>query len=244
VSGITPTDHGIKMTARLDAVTGVSSETQPAQPLPLPENSPVAGQQSRFSLALPVPVPWPLLAAAGSGSITNKQIRSGKENITPIAVEIFPVHDQLALGVTLRNDGPGRLHGETGTVWYMATPTIDHDGHAIRLGNVTITKKSDSPLWRDISEAVTPQLGDSLGRSYSYDFTGLMQQARASLDKALADPKNTAGLRIAVANGDLRLVRTANLPDSFVIEGIFAADVGVALPEAKPDQAASVAGEH
>jgi hypothetical protein len=63
------------------------------------------------------------------------------------------------------------------------------------------------------------------------------------VNRALADPKNTAGLKVAVANDDLKLGRTANLPDSFVIEGLFTADVGVALPEANPEGQQAKAGQ-
>lgn len=239
VSGITPTDHGLKMSARLDAVTGVSSTPQPTQSLPLPENNPAPGQESRFSLALPLPVPYPLLAAAGSGGVTGKPVKSGRSGVTPLEVEIIPDHDQLALGITIRDDTAGPRRGAAGTVWYTATPRIDHDGHAIRLDGVAMTKKTDAPLWHDISDAVVRNLGHRLGNSYSYDFSGLLQQGRTALEKALADPKNTAGLTVSVANDDLRLGRTANLPDSFVIEGLFTADVGVALAGANPgsDQA-------
>jgi hypothetical protein len=241
VSDIIPTDNGIRMTARLDAITGVSSTSQPAQPPPLPQNVAVTGQESRFSVALPLPVPYPLLAAAGSGGITNKPVKSGKESITPVEVEIIPVRDRLALGITLRDDTKGPHRGSMGTVWYTATPAIDHNGHAIHLGNVAMTKKLDAPMWHDIRESVVAEIGNTLGNSYSYDFSALLQQGRSALDKALADPKNTAGLKIAVANDDLRLGRTANLPDSFVIEGLFTANVGVALPgaNAAPEQAAS-----
>jgi hypothetical protein len=243
VSGIAPTDHGIKMSARLDAVTGVSSTAQQTQSLPLPQNVPVTGQESRFSLALPLPVPYPLLAAAGSGGITGKPIKSGKDGITPLQIEIIPSHDQLALGITLRDDTAGPHRGASGEIWYTATPVIDHDGHAIRLDKVVMTKKIDGPLWHDIPEPVVQQLGDTLGRGYSYDFSGLLQQGRTAMNKALADPKNTAGLKVGVANDDLKLGRTANLPDSFVIEGLFTADVGVALPEANPESQQAKAGQ-
>jgi hypothetical protein len=232
VAGISPTDNGIRMTARLDAVTGVASTPQQAQPLPLPDNVSVTGQQSRFSVALPLPVPYALLAAAGSGGITGKPIKSGKERITPLQIEIIPARDQLALGITVRDDTAGPRRGATGTLWYTATPKVDQDGHAIRLDKVAMTKKIEAPLWRDISDSAARELGDTLGRSYSYDFSALLLQGRTALNKALADPRNTAGLKVAVTNDDLRLGRTANLPDSFVIEGLFTADVGVALPDA------------
>lgn len=243
VTGITPMDNGIEMTARLDAVTGVSSRAQATEPLPLRDNVAVTGRESQFSLALPLPVPYPLLAAAGSGSIVGKPIKSGKERVTPLQVEITPVHDQLALGITMRDDSAGPHRGATGTIWYTASPTIDHDGHAIRLSNVAMTKKIDAPLWRDISDRSARELGTTLGDSYSYDFSPLLQQGQAALNKALADPKNTAGLKIAVANNDFRLNRTANLPDSFVIEGLFTADVGIALPEANPQSQQAQSGQ-
>jgi hypothetical protein len=243
VSNVNATDHGLKMSARLDAVTGVSAKPQASKPLPLPENTPVSAQASRFSVALPVPVPYPLLAAAGAGSIVGKAIKAGKITITPTEIAIYPVHDQLAVGVTLRDDTPGHLRGQTGTVWFTATPAVADNGHAIRLGNLTPTKSIDSPLWRAISPAVDSTLKDTVEKTYSYDFSGLLQQAKSNLDHALADPKNTAGLTIRVTDEDLKLGRTANLPANFVIEGLFNADVGIALPpnagaqSANPQQA-------
>ncbi|HEY3777665.1 MAG TPA: DUF4403 family protein [Rhizomicrobium sp.] len=231
VSDITATDNGIKMSARLDAMTGVSATPQQQKPLPLPDNTPVTAQASRFSVALPVPVPYPLLAAAGAGGIVGKAIRSAKTRVTPTEIAIYPVHDQLAVGVTLRDDTPGKLRGKTGTVWFTATPTVDNNGHAIRLGNLTTTRSIDSPLWHAVSAAVDP-LKQKVATTYSYDFSGLLQQAKSNLDRALADPKNTAGLKIGVTNEDLKLGRTANLPGNFVIEGLFNADVGIALPNA------------
>ena len=169
VTGITPTDNGIKLTARLDAVTGISSTAQPTQPLPLPENVAVTGRESQFSLALPLPVPYQLLAAAGSGGIVGKPVKSGKERVTPLQVEIIPSHDQLALGITVRDDTSGPRHGATGAIWFTASPSIDHDGHAIRLGNVTMTKEDRRALWHDISTSAAHSLGTTLANSYSYD---------------------------------------------------------------------------
>lgn len=234
VSGVSATDNGVKISARLDAATGISSTPQPgAQPLPLPANTPVTpSQASRFSLAVPLPVPYPLLAAAGAGGIVAKPIKAGASLVVPTEIEIHPARDQLAVGVTLRVDTPGALRGKTGKVWFTATPTVDETGHAIRLANVTPTQRIDSRLWHDVSPALERQLAEAVGKSYSYDFSGLLQQAKSQLDRALADPKNTAGLTILVSNDDLRLGRTANLPDSFVIEGLFNADVSAALPNA------------
>jgi hypothetical protein len=238
VSNVTATDNGIKMSARLDAVTGVSATPQPQKSLPLPENTPVTAQASRFSVALPVPVPYPLLAAAGAGGIVGKAIHAGKTIVTPTEIAIYPDHDQLAVGITLRNDTPGKLRGKTGTVWFTATPAVDDNGHAIRLGNLTATQNNNSPLWHTVSAAVD-SLKQKVGKIYSYDFSGLLQQAKSTLDHALADPKNTAGLTVRVTNEDLKLGRTANLPANFVIEGLFNADLGIALPNAAEQSANS-----
>jgi hypothetical protein len=235
ISGVTATDNGIRMSARLDASTAVSSSAPPpSQPLPLPDNNPVTAQASRFSVALPVPVPYPLLAAAGAGGIVGKPVKAGATAVTPTEIEIFPSHEQLAIGVTLRDDSRGRARGRTGTVWFTATPTVDNNGHVIRLANVAMTEAIPSPFWHDVSGAVDPKLGQLVAQSYSYDFSGLLQQARSTLTQTLANPKNTAGLTISVGNDDLKLGRIANLPGNFVIEGLFNADLGVALPGQMP----------
>lgn len=230
VSNVTATDRGIRMSARLDAQTGVTTTPPPAsKPLPLPQNTPVTTQASRFSVALPVPVPYPLLAAAGAGGIVGKPLKTGVITVTPTQIEIYPSDDLLAVGVTLRDDTRGREHDRRGVVWFTATPVVDDKGHAIRLGGVTAARGRNSPLWHAVSPAI-PKLVGAIGRSYSYDFSGLLQQARSTLDSALANPKNTAGLKISVTNDNLRIGRTANLPGNFVIEGLFSADVGVSVP--------------
>ena len=58
---------------------------------------------------------------------------------------------------------------------------------------------------------------------------GAVNDARTKLNQAIADPKNTGNVKIDVANDDLRLGRTALLPDAFVVEGTFNADVTATL---------------
>jgi hypothetical protein len=233
VAGVTAADQGIQINARLDAGTSVSMTQPPATPPPpLPENTALSSPQGRFALAVPLTIPYPLLSEAGALRMGSKEIRAGKSAITPMGIEIFPNNNQLAVGVTFRNDTQGRLRGETATVWYTAAPTVDNNGHAIRLGNLAMTHKLDNRLWPAVAQAVDTGLPKAVGASYGYDFSGLVQDARTKLDQAIADPKNTGGVKISLANDDLHLGRTAILPDSFVIEGLFNADATITLETA------------
>jgi hypothetical protein len=163
--------------------------------------------------------------------MVGKLMRSGATAITPTQVTIYPDHDQLAVGVTVRDDTPGRDRGKTGVVWYTAMPIVDDNGHAIRLGNVTMAPATNTPLWHAVSAVVDPALGQAIAKSYSYDFSGLLKQAQSTLNQALANPKNTAGLVVRVSNDNLRLGHTANLPGNFVIGGLFSADLTIAPPK-------------
>jgi hypothetical protein len=53
----------------------------------------------------------------------------------------------------------------------------------------------------------------------------LVRDAKTKLDQAIADPKNTANVKIKIVNDDLHLGRTAMLPQNLVVEGLFDADV-------------------
>ncbi|HWY15852.1 MAG TPA: DUF4403 family protein [Rhizomicrobium sp.] len=229
VPGVQVGDDGIKLVARLEAATSVSA-TKPADAGPgeLPENAPMPPQPGKFSLAVPLAIPYPLLAAAASANIIGKPVRSGGQSVTPTAVEVFPSTNRLAIGATFRVDGPGKLHGQNGTVWFTAAPTVENDGHLIRLRNFAMTRKIGNRLWA-LSAAIRNGLPQAIGNAYSYDLSPLVRDARSKVDDAIKDPKNTGGAKIEISNDDLRLGRTALLPNNFVVEGLFDADVSATL---------------
>ena len=227
ISGATPTDTGVRIDARLDADAGVSTNPAPqTNPGELPQNVPLATPAGRFSVALPIPIPYPLLSAAGAWRMLNKPLQSGAAGITPLGTEFFPSKDQLAVGVTIRVDSPVQLRDKLATVWFTGKPDVDDNGHAIRLTGLTLTKKLDNPLWAPLSGAID-ELPAIIASSYSYDFSGLVADARSRLNQAIANPKNTGGIKVTVANDDLRLGRSALLPENFIIVGLFNADVTV-----------------
>jgi hypothetical protein len=234
VPGVQVGDDGIKLVARLEAATSVSA-TKPADAGPgeLPENAPLPPQPGKFSLAVPIAIPYPLLAAAASANIIGKPVKSGAQAITPTGMEFFPSTNRLAISATFRVDGLGKLHGQTGTVWFTAMPAVENDGHLIRLRNFAMTRKIGSRLWA-LSAAIRNGLPQAIGKAYSYDLSLLVRDARSKVDEAIKDPKNTGGVKIEVADDDLRLGRIALLPDNFVVEGLFDADVSATLEKIHP----------
>ena len=226
VPGVIATDDGIRLIARLDATTAVSANKPPdLPPTHLPENSPISGPAGRFSVAVPLPIPYPALGEGGAERLKGKPIRAGGAAITPLGVEIFPSKDKLAVGVTFRADVRRTMSGKTGTVWFTATPMIDNNGHAVRLANLTMTGKTNSRLWPAVAAPVNSELPKVIGATYGYDFSWLVRDAKTKLDQAIANPKNTANVKINISNDDLHLGRTAMLPQNFVVEGHFDADV-------------------
>lgn len=226
VPGVIAMDDGIRLIARLDVKTAVSANKPPSLPQPpLPENTPMNGPTGRFSLNLPLPIPYSALGEAGAEKLKGKQIRAGGAAITPIGVQIFPSNGKLAVGVTFLANVRGPMHGKTGTVWFTATPTIDNSGHAVRLNNLTMTPKTNSRLWSAVAAPVNSQLAKTIGAMYGYDFSWLVRDAKTKINQAIANPKNTANVKINISNDDLHLGRSALLPQNFVVEGIFNADV-------------------
>ncbi|HEX3431529.1 MAG TPA: DUF4403 family protein [Rhizomicrobium sp.] len=230
VPGVIATDDGIRLIARLDATTAVSGNKPPAMAAtPLPENHPITGAAGHFSLAVPLPISYSALGEVGAERLKGKPIKSGAAAITPIGIEMFPSNDKLAVGVTFRCDSRGPMRGKTGTVWFTATPTIDNNGHAVRLSDLTMTTKANSRLWPAVAAAVNSGLPKAVGATYGYDFSWLLRDSKTKLDQAIANPKNTANIKITIAKDDLHLGRTAMLPDNFVVEGLFDADVSATV---------------
>jgi len=238
IPGVTVDDEGVNVAARLDVATSVTTQKPAEQPpAGLPQNTPLDTQPGRFSLHVPIAVPYGILASTPSGRITGKPIKAGGMAITPVKVEMFPSNGKLAIGVTFRADAPAKLRGQSGTVWYMAEPAVENGGHLIKLKYLALTPKTDSRLWQ--LRPALDRLPPAVGATYSYDLGPAVQEARAKVREAIADPKNTGGARITVANDNLRLGRTVLLTDAFVVEGDFDADVTVALGE--PGRQASAA---
>jgi len=230
VPGVIATDDGIRLIARLDATTAVSANKPPElPPTPLPENNPINGPTGRFSLAVPLPIPYAALGEAGVERLKGKPIRSGRSAITPFGIEIFPSGDKLAVGVTFRSDVQGPTRGKTGTVWFTAVPTIDNSGHAVKLTSLTLTKKTSSHMWDAVAAPVNLELPKTIAGTYGYDFSWLVSGAKNKIDQAIADPKNAANVKITVTNDELHLRRTALLPQNFIVEGLFNADVSATV---------------
>ena len=116
------------------------------------------------------------------------------------------------------------MHGKTGTVWFTATPTIDNSGHAVRLSDLTMTHRTNSRLWPAVAGPVNTELPKTLGATYDYDFSWLVRDAKAKINQAIANPKNTANVKVSISNDDLHLGRSAILQQNFVVEGLFSAD--------------------
>lgn len=229
IPGVFAQDDSVKVVGRLDVATSVSTDRLPGTSAELPENTPLDTQAGRFDLRVPLAIPYALLADARSSGIVNKPIRAGGSTIMPTTIEFFPSNDKLAVGVTFRADAPAKLRDRTATIWYTAVPSVTNDGQLIRLSHVAMTAKTDSPLW-SLAKPLT-DLPNKLEGSYAYDVGSLVSAARTKLNQALADPRNTGGAEITVANDALKLGRTALLPNAFVVEGVFDADVSVALQE-------------
>jgi len=238
VPAVVAGDDAVSMTARFDAATSVSAGQPAAVPAPaLPENTPLPSEAGKFSLHVPLAVPYAMLASVPAGAIVGKPIKAHGGAITPTKIEMFPSNDKLAIGVTIRADAPAKLRGQTGIEWFTATPAIGEDGHLIKLNELAMTQKTGGPLWGEAPALAG--LPKAVAGAYSYDLAPLVREAQTRLHQTIADPKTMPGLSIAIANDDLKLGRTALLPNAFVVEGDFEADVGVAL-DAPKQQASAV----
>jgi hypothetical protein len=142
IPGVVADDQSIKVAARLDVATSVSTNKPPEPPpAELPENAPLNPQTApgKLDLHVPLAIPYALLVQSRASGIVDQSLKGKGGAITPTEIEFFPSNDKLAVGVTFRADAPAKLAHQTGTVWYTATPTVQSNGHLIKLSQIIMT---------------------------------------------------------------------------------------------------------
>ena len=64
-------------------------------------------------------------------------------------------------------------------------PVRTGDRVRIRFGNLTMTNRTNSRLWRAVAAPVNRELPRVIGTSYSYDFSWLLREAKTKLEQAM-----------------------------------------------------------
>jgi hypothetical protein len=205
----------------LTLVIGVEAETrvvatQTKPDCPFPANLELVPQsdQSRVTIAVPIDLPFTevnrLLAAQLTGK-TFPQDQSGPYEATIRTASVAASGDRLliSLRVKAREKASWLGLGAEANVHVWGRPVLDRERQILRLTDITLDVDSEAAfgLLGAAARAAIPYLKDALADNAVIDLKPFADNARDSMEAALADFRSVAaGVRAEVNFTDLRLL--------------------------------------
>lgn len=240
---VLPTDVGfsglqfepslLKAAAIMTASMEVSDKPLTPAVLALPPLRKIPAATPQTIVALPVRVPYETLEGKLNAVLGGKTFTSdtsiGKVSVTANNVEIYPFDKRLAIGVHLKADLPRRWLDTSGTVYLFATPVVEADGVRISITDVGFSRKLDNDFWNAATVLFEGPILGEIKKAATYDLTSDIAKLKAMLTKKLQDPVSTPGMVVTVENVSIRLGRIAVAEKELAVEGLFTANVSIAV---------------
>ncbi len=192
----------------------VPSETKPSCPFPAQLDIVPQLEQGRVNLAVPIDVPFTelnrLLEAQLKGK-TFPEDQSGAFAVNVRGVNVTPSGDRLLISLRVKANEKKSWFGlgAEATVHVWGRPVLDNARQVLRLTDVALDVESDAAfgILGAAARATAPYLEKAVADSAVVDLNPLAQNARKSLETAIADMRQAAdGVRVDAAVTALRLV--------------------------------------
>jgi hypothetical protein len=192
----------------------VASQTKPDCPFPANLELVPQSDQSRVTIAVPIDLPFTevnrLLAAQLTGK-TFPQDQSGPYEATIRTASVAASGDRLliSLRVKAREKASWLGLGAEANVHVWGRPVLDRERQILRLTDITLDVDSEAAfgLLGAAARAAIPYLKDALADNAVIDLKPFADNARNSMEAALADFRSVAaGARAEVNFTDLRLL--------------------------------------
>jgi Domain of unknown function (DUF4403) len=204
----------------LTLVIGVQAETRvvPAQTqpdCPFPANLELVPQsdQGRVNVAVPIDVPFIEVNRLLAARLTGKtfQDRNGAYEATIRSASIAASGDRLliSLRVKAREKASWLGLGAEANVHVWGRPVLDRERQILRLTDIALDVDSEAAfgLLSAAARAAIPYLKDTLSENAVIDLKPFADNARSSMEAAIADFRTVAaGVRADVNITDLRLL--------------------------------------
>ena len=207
-------------TAALTLTVGVQAETRivgaeskPECPFPAALELVPPLEQGRVSIGVPVDVPFTevnkLIEARLKGR-TFPENGSGNVAVTINHAEVAPSGDRLliSLRVKAKERASWFGFGADATIYVWGKPVLDAAAQVLRLTDITVDVDSEAAygLLGSAARAALPYLKDALAEHARIDLKPFAANARASIEKAIADFRTREpGVQVDAAVTELRL---------------------------------------
>jgi hypothetical protein len=192
----------------------VPGETKPTCPFPAQLDIVPQLEQGRVNLAVPIDVPFSeinrLLEAQLKGK-TFPEDQSGAFAVNVRGVSVVASGDRLLISLRVKaNENKSWFGlGAEATVHVWGRPVLDSTRQILRLTDVALDVQSEAAfgILGAAARATAPYLEKAVADSAVVDLNPLAQNARQSLEAAIADMRQAAdGVRVDAAVTALRLV--------------------------------------
>jgi hypothetical protein len=205
----------LTLTLGVEAETRISpAETKPSCPFPAQLDIVPQLEQGRVNLAVPIDVPFTelnrLLEAQLKGK-TFPEDKSGAFAVNVRGVSVTPSGDRLLIALRVKANEQRSWFGlgAEATVYVWGRPVLDSARQILRLSDIALDVESEAAfgILGAAARATAPYLEAALAENAVVDLNPLVQNARKSIETAIADFSRTAdGVRVDAAVTALRLV--------------------------------------
>jgi hypothetical protein len=195
----------------------VPAETKPSCPFPAQLEIVPQLEQGRVNLAVPIDVPFTelnrLLAAQLKGRTFPEDGRAALA-VNVRGVSVAASGDRLLISLRVRASETRSWFGlgTEATVYVWGRPMLDNARQTLRLTDIALDVESQAAfgILGAAARATMPYLERAVAESAVLDLRPLVQNARRSIETAIADFRQTGdGLRVDAAVTGLRLVGVA-----------------------------------
>ncbi len=192
----------------------VPGETKPDCPFPAQLDVVPQLEQGRVNLAVPIDVPFTelnrLLEAQLKGK-TFPEDQSGTFKVNVRGVSVAASGDRLLISLRVKANETRSWFGlgAEATVHVWGRPVLDSSRQILRLTDISLDVASEAAfgILGAAARATAPYLEKAVADSAVVDLSPLVQNARKSLEAAIADMRQAAdGVRVDAAVTALRLV--------------------------------------
>lgn len=207
-SGLLAEQERLRAIVSLSTNVAVAPEPIAAKALPLPAHERLAPQPGVLDITLPLTVPYPsfvALLAPLKGQAQQAQTPAGSVTVVPADFEIYPAGDRLAIGVQFKADLPSSWADVQGKLWLVAKPTVEGNGSKVSLTDVQVFRNLDNAPWNALTAAFRNVINRQIEQHAKLDLAAQDAKLVAELQKALADPARTGGVRLQVKEPKVRL---------------------------------------
>lgn len=237
-SGLLSEDTGVRIVLMVSGKAALETSAGPTTSLgDLPAHVHLDPQPGRLSLSVPVRVEYTKMVEAIKSALATREFASetsaGKMTVRLKDIEIFPSGKRLAVGVQFSADAPTSIFDTTGTAWLVARPVIGADGKSIGLTDVAVHRKVDNAAIQFLTAVFDEQINGAIAGAAKYDLRKDEQGAVEALQRAIADPTKTGGVKLTVTEPSVQFGRIAVEEGALSAEGLFKAGWSAEVQEVK-----------